>query len=213
MTTHKNASVAVVDDHPLIRRGFGSSIGDEAGLIVVWTASTIVEAIENLNSSIPEVMVIDIALGDGSGLDLTRTVKERHPAVKVLVSSMKDEKLYAGRCLKAGASGFISKSEPVEKMIEAIHVIADDEVYLSEAMMLHTRNSAESKSGAEGIDRLSDRELQVLEMIGKGMDTKRIAKQMEISPKTVDSFRERIKAKLQLANSTELVHYAVTRMA
>jgi DNA-binding NarL/FixJ family response regulator len=212
MTARKSASVAVVDDHALIRRGFGSSISGEEGLIVVWTASSIVETMEKLQSSVPEVMVIDLVLEDGSGLDLVRSVKEKHPLINILVSSMQDEKLYASRCMKAGASGFIAKSEPLEKLIEAIHVIAEGEVYLSDAMANYMRLCADPKTGAEGIDRLSDRELQVLELIGKGMDTKRIAKDMDISPKTVDSFRERIKSKLQLSNSTELVHYAVTRM-
>ncbi len=204
-----SSSVAIVDDHQLIRRGFASAIGESADLTVIWTAETIAEATEHLRRESPKVIIIDLQLADGRGMDLIRMVQKNHANTKVLVSSMRDEKIYAGRCIKAGASGFISKSEPVNQLIAAIKVILDGNVYLSEQMTARVLKTLGEPSQADGIDSLSDRELQVLELIGVGKDTKSIAKEMHISPKTVDSFRERIKTKLQLSNATELIHFAV----
>jgi len=204
-------TVSVVDDHPLIRRGFASAINESHGLEVLWTATTIAESVQLLKTAVPHVIVVDLGLSDGAGLELIRMIRDSDASTKVLVSSMQDESVYASRCLKAGASGYISKSEPVEKLIEAIRLILSGEVYLSQAMTSRVLQKLGGPGEAEGVDKLSDRELQVLEMIGSGMDTKTIAKEMHISPKTVDSFRERIKAKLQISNATELIHFAVTR--
>ncbi|QDT11612.1 response regulator transcription factor [Planctomycetes bacterium K23_9] len=204
-------SVAVVDDHPLIRRGLAEAIREESDLNVAWTATSVAETMDKLQFEVPDVAVVDLVLTDGQGLDLVRDVKKKHINTKILVSSMQDETVYANRCLKAGAHGFIGKSEPVETLIDAVRLIVNDQIYLSPKMTSRMLQNIGSPNEADGVERLSDRELQVLEMIGTGKDTKSIAKEMHVSPKTIDSFRERIKSKLQISNATELMHFAVRR--
>ncbi|MGB7343000.1 MAG: response regulator transcription factor [Pirellulaceae bacterium] len=210
MKNQADACIAVVDDHPLIRRGFSVAIGEADGLNVCWTAASIAEAIAGFQSVVPKLVVIDLRLPDGDGLELIYRIRKIHADTRVLVSSMQDEEVHAGRCLKAGASGFISKSESVETLVKAIRMVLDDQVYLSEKMSSFMLRVIADPTQAAGLELLSDRELQTLEMIGLGKDTKTIAKEMDVSPKTVDSFRERIKGKLKIKNTTELIHYAVT---
>ena len=204
-------SVVVVDDHPLIRRGLASLLDAEPDLSVSGTAASIKESIDLLKGG-PDVVVVDLVLPDGSGLDLIRKIRRLAPKTKVLVSSMRDEKVFAWRCLKAGASGYVHKQEPLEALMSAIRRVLKGEITVSERMTTRLLGgiSSSQESVHDGIERLSDRELEVLEMIGAGMGTQQIAKLLHLSAKTIDSFRERIKNKLDIGSVTELVHFATS---
>jgi DNA-binding NarL/FixJ family response regulator len=206
------SQILIVDDHPIVRHGLTQLINDEDGLNVCASAANGSEALEALKSSRPDLVIVDLSLGDESGLDLVKTLKTEHPDLPVLVLSMHDEAYYADRVLRAGAMGFIMKQEAAEQMISAIHQVLSGKVYLSEAMaasMLTRLVGREVVRGGTPVDHLTDRELQVLQLIGKGLGTRQIAEKLHLSIKTVENHREHIKAKLKLRTSSELVRYAV----
>ena len=206
------SQILIVDDHPIVRHGLAQLINDEDGLHVCAAAANVSEALEALKSSRPDLVIADLSLGDESGLDLVKTLKTEYPDLPVLVLSMHDEAYYADRVLRAGAMGFIMKQEAAEQMISAIHQVLSGKVYLSESMaasMLTRLVGREVVRGGTPVDPLTDRELQVLQLIGKGLGTRQIAEKLHLSIKTVENHREHIKAKLKLRTSSELVRYAV----
>ncbi len=157
-------------------------------------------------------MTVDLSLREGSGLDLIKRVKSRNPEIKMLVSSMHDESLFAERILNAGALGFVNKQEATERVIEAIRQVLAGRVYLSPAMselLLQRHVTAQRPPERTAIETLSDRELQVFELIGRGVETRNIARRLHLSVKTVDSNREHIKMKLKLRSAAELYRHAV----
>ena len=206
------AKIGIVDDHPLIRRGLAAAVQDTDDLHVAWTASSINETLSQMRDRVAQVLVVDLCIGNASGLDLVRNVKECWPDTRCLVSTMQDESLYAVRAFKAGASGFISKSDSVERLIDGIRSIAHGGVQFSPAVTAKLLDSKHSQAYDEKEDdvvaTLSDRELQVFELMGEGYSTRAIAEALFVSPKTIDTFRVRIKRKLRLENSCQLTHFA-----
>jgi DNA-binding NarL/FixJ family response regulator len=198
--------VAVVDDHPIVRQGLCQAVAREADLQVCAEASGIVEALQKIEGTCPDVLVIDLSLDGENGIDLIDYAKSRAPALKILVYSAHDEETFAGRVLRAGGLGFINKREPISKVVEAIRQVLRGEVYLSPQMtksLLH-RAALGKTLDSEPLSTLSDRELQVFQLIGEGLSTVQIAHKLELSPKTVESHRKTIKQKLNIQTSAQL---------
>jgi DNA-binding NarL/FixJ family response regulator len=209
--TDRKTRIMIVEDHPLARTGLRVCIEDQPDLIVCGEASDADEALRVLDSSKPDLIIIDLSLKGSSGLELIKRIKARNSVVKMLVSSMHDESLYAERVLSAGALGYVHKQEAMEKMIDAIRSILAGHVYLSEAMndrLLQRLTTDQKAVGQSPVETLSDRELEVFEMIGRGCATRDIARQLHLSIKTVDTYREKIKQKLKLASAAELSKHA-----
>lgn len=211
-TTEKQLRVMIVDDHPFMRRGLAQTINDMTEMTVCGEASSKAEAMALIDTLQPDLLVVDISLGDGSGIELIKEVSSRSPGIKMLVSSMHDESLFAERAIRAGALGFVNKGENSEVFVEALRKIKDGKIYLSSRMTDHVLTqfvATQEEPRKSRIDSLSDRELEVFELIGRGMITKQIAARLELSPKTVETYREHIKMKLNLSNGTELTRHAV----
>jgi DNA-binding NarL/FixJ family response regulator len=206
------ARVLIVDDHPVVRVGYVELINHQAGLSVCGEAADAEEAIQQIQATHPDLVVIDISLKGSNGLDLIRQIKARWPELKTLVVSAHDESLFAERGLRAGAKGYVSKEATTDRLIEAIRRVLRGEVYLSgtaASRVMQRAVTAKSRMREAPIETLSDRELQVFQLIGQGCTTREIAQRIEISPKTVENYRENIKKKLDLRNSAELVRHAV----
>jgi DNA-binding NarL/FixJ family response regulator len=207
----RKTRVLVVDDHPIIRQGLAQMIGHEEDMEVCGQAEDMNSALAAVEKLKPDIAVIDISLKGTSGVELIKAVKTRQPSVKMLALSMHDEALYAERCLKAGAGGYIMKHEPPEKVIQAIRQVFAGQIYVSENMtsrMVHKLVDG-NEAGATGIDSLTDRELEVFRLIGIGHGTRQIAEELFLSVKTIESYRAHIKEKLALDNATELIQHAI----
>jgi DNA-binding NarL/FixJ family response regulator len=204
--------VLIVDDHPIVRRGFASLLAHEADLEVCGEVGDGPAALAAVDAHAPDVALVDVSLGGTSGIDLTREIKERAPRTSILVVSMHDELLYADRSLRAGASGYVMKHEPPEQIVRAIRTVAGGAMFVSEAVSSYLVQRW-AMNGAPRADSplagLSDRELHVLELMGRGLGTRAIAEQLHISVKTVESYRARLKEKMNLRSGTELVRFAV----
>jgi len=210
--TEKQVRVLIVDDHPFMRRGLAQTINDMEDMTVCGEASDKAEGLQKVEELTPDLVTIDISLGDGSGIELIKEIKSRWPNTKMLVSSMHDESLFAERAIRAGALGFVNKGESSEIFMDALRKVKDGNTYLSSRMTDYILNqfvNSPEEPRKSRIDSLSDREIEVFELIGRGMITKQIAAKLELSPKTVETYREHIKMKLNLANGTELTRHAV----
>jgi DNA-binding NarL/FixJ family response regulator len=202
--------VLIVDDHPIVRHGLAELIAADPGLEVCGEAAGVDEALAQVEAACPHVVVVDLSLKSGHGIDLIERIKARYEHVKMLVSSVHDEEIFAERALRAGAMGYVNKEEATETVIEAIHHVLKGKIFLSESMSNRLlRTMVDGPLDEDPIKGLSNRELEVFEMIGQGLTTKQIAKRLCLSPKTIETHREKIKIKLNLANSTELSHRAV----
>ncbi len=203
--------VLVIDDHPLIRRGLVDLISRESDMEVVGEAEGLSDAFRLFNERQPSFVVVDITLKDGNGLEFIKEIKARCPGVRMLVSSMQDETLYAERCLRAGARGYINKEEAAEKVVHAIREIMAGRIFLSSELLDQVlyRMVGDDSSDRPAIDSLTDRELEVFELIGGGQTTRQIAERLDLSHKTIETYKENIKRKLNLKNATELNRYAV----
>jgi DNA-binding NarL/FixJ family response regulator len=210
MTTRKNR-ILVVEDHPLVRAGLRSFVDAEADLMVCGEASTARDAIELARTQNPDLVLVDISLEDGNGIDLIKRLKAKHPALRMLVCSMHDESLFAERALNAGAHGYINKHQAAEEVLDAIREVLAGHVYLSEEMVerVITGFAKKKEGGSSGIEALTDRELEVFGLIGQGLSTSKIAERLQLSVKTIETHREKIKRKLQLPSGGELVRHAV----
>lgn len=202
--------ILIVDDHPIVRRGLRELVADEPDLEVCGEAEDVSQAIEQLETARPDVVVVDLTLKSGHGLELIQEIRARNDRIKMLVSSMHDETLFAERALRAGAAGYVSKQESPDKIIDAVRQVLRGEIYLSTRMasrLLHRVATGEPLE-KHPIQSLSDRELEVFEMVGQGLTTKQIARKLDLSHKTIETHREKIKAKLNLRNSAELSRHA-----
>lgn len=203
--------VFLVDDHPLVRQALSQLINQEGDLAVCGEAETAPEALRSIAALKPDVAVVDVTLKEGSGLDLVKDLKLRHQELPVLVLSMHDESTYAERLLRSGARGYVMKDQASDKVVTALRRVLDGEVYLSEKMsarILHKLVGG-APASASPVDLLSDRELQVFELLGQGIGTRRIAEKLHLSVKTVETYREHIKIKLKLDNATDLLQHAI----
>ncbi|MEM1118155.1 MAG: response regulator transcription factor [Bacteroidota bacterium] len=203
--------ILLVDDHPLLRTGLALTLGDEPDFEVVGQAADAEEALDVVERLAPDLVVVDISLPGMGGLELVKHLQSVHPEMRTLVVSRHDEELYAERAVRAGAKGYVSKLQAGEKIVEAVRTVLRGGIYLSEAVkdkMLFGAASGRAPM-ASPLEVLSDRELEVFEMTGRGVETKEVAERLHLSVKTVESYRARIKTKLGLTNSTELIAHAV----
>jgi DNA-binding NarL/FixJ family response regulator len=204
------AKVLIVDDHPVVREGLAMHLATQPDLEVCGEAEDLPGALTLLATIQPDVAVIDISLKNSNGIDLIRRIKDRQESVRILVWSMYPENLYAERALRAGAQGYLNKGEATHHVLDAIRAILQDRVYVSGLLtdQLLKRVLGRKPEEASAIDRLSTRELEAFQLIGEGLTTESIAVKMHVSPKTVETFRARIKEKLGITNLTELIQQA-----
>ena len=204
--------ILIVEDHPIFRMGLKEMINHEPDMKVCGEAETVDDALDLLQSCRPDLAIVDLSLKESSGMDLIREISERHPFCASLVLSMHDEALHAERCLLAGAKGYIMKQEASDSVVTAIRQILAGQIHVSPRIMsrlLSVFRQQPDLAQASPLASISDRELEIFQLIGRGLSSKQIAMQLNISIKTVGTYRERIKEKLNLANASELVRCAV----
>ena len=202
--------VLIVDDHPIVRDGLSMRISGQSDMEVCGEAEDMVEALDRIRQTRPDVAVIDIVLKTSSGIELIKRIKAIDDSIRILAISMYDESLYAERAIRAGAMGYLNKQAATRNIIEAIRQVFNDKMYLSEQMTDRMLQLASSGKRLEQspLDNLSNRELQVFELIGKGNSTREIAEHLHLSVKTIDNYRDFIKGKLSLRDSNELLRQA-----
>lgn len=204
--------VLIVDDHPIVRQGLRRLIDQEDDLSVCGEAETVRDARTAIKDLNPDAIIVDISLKQGDGIELVRDARAHYPTLPILVLSMHDETIYAERMLSAGANGYIMKQAASEQFLVAVRRVLEGGIYVSEAVgnsMIQKFASGGSYISSNPIDRLSNRELQILHLIGKGSSTRETAEALNLSIKTVESHRQRIKRKLNLTTGAQLVQYAV----
>lgn len=204
--------IFVVDDHSIMRWGYIALINQEMDLEVCGEAGTALDALEKIAATKPDLAIIDISLDGMNGIELTKHLQALQPELPVLIVSMHDESLYGERALRAGAKGYIMKREARTRIVEAIRRVLNGSFYLSDEMstkILLQYQGRRMDEESSSIERLSDRELEVFELFGRGFSTREIAESLLISPKTVESHRNRIKTKLAVDSTSELLQRAV----
>jgi DNA-binding NarL/FixJ family response regulator len=206
--------VFVIDDHPIVRHGFAQLLAAEPGLELCGQAADASTALAALTAAQPQpdVVIVDVSLGEVSGIDLIGEIEQRLPRAAVLVVSMHDEQLYAERSLRAGAAGYVMKHEAAGSIVRAIRTVAAGGVFVSEAVSARLLQRLATRGGPgddSPLGALSNRELHVLELIGRGLGTREIAELLHISIKTVESYRARLKEKMNLRSGIELTRFAV----
>ena len=207
--------VLIVDDHPIVRQGLKRMIETESDLEVCGEAATEAQARRAIRELNPDIVIVDLALQEGDGLELVRDVHAHHPDVPMLVLSMHDEAIYAERLLSEGASGYIMKQAAADQLLNALRTVLSGEIYLSEALS-HTargRAAAPGASASNPVERLTNRELQVLNLVGRGVSSREIAAELGLSVKTVESHRQSVKRKLNLTTNAQLLQYAMNWFA
>jgi len=205
--------IFIVDDHPIFREGLVAMVNREADLVVCGEADNALKALAAIEQLKPDLVLADIGLPGKSGLELIKDLRATLPEIAALVISMHDETLYAERVLRAGGRGYVMKQEGPEKILQAIRRVLEGQIFVSGKMsdrILNTFSNPGAKSDSP-IARLSDREFEILELIGRGQDSHAIAAQLHLSVKTVDAYRGNIKEKLELASGTELICFAAQR--
>jgi DNA-binding NarL/FixJ family response regulator len=203
--------ILLVDDHPLVREGLANLILQQPDMEVCGEASSEPQALQLISSTRPNVAVVDLTLENGSGLELIKSIKAMHPTVAMLALSMHDESLYAERALRAGARGYLMKREAAKKVIQGIRAVLGGQLFVSEKItaMMAERFVEGRTAPASPVNQLSDRELEVFQLLGRGQTTRQIADHLHVGFKTVQAYCARIKDKLQLANATELLRAAM----
>ncbi|OPY72105.1 MAG: Oxygen regulatory protein NreC [Syntrophorhabdus sp. PtaU1.Bin050] len=204
--------IFIVDDHPIVRQGLTQLINQEPDLVTCGEAEDAPSALRAIERLSPDLVIVDVSLKGRSGIELIKEIKLLGLGMPIVVLSMHRESLYAERALRAGAKGYIMKQEASEKVIEAIRKVVAGKIYLSEKMsdiLLDRAFSSPSEMKGEPIDILSDRELEIFYLIGYGFKTKKIADKLNLSAKTVETYRGRIKEKLKLKDSEELLQSAI----
>jgi DNA-binding NarL/FixJ family response regulator len=204
--------ILVVDDHPMIRERLAELIGQEPDLAVCGEAEDSNQAIKAARELQPDLAIVDITLKDTYGIELIKHLKEILPKLPVLVLSMHDESLYGERALRAGAKGYLTKQEASKKVIPAIRRILAGEIYVSDEMaatLLHKIAGGAAPGGESPTDVLTDRELEVFQLLGQGRTVRQIADDLFVSVKTVEAHREHIKQKMNFKSSAELLRYAI----
>ena len=209
MANHKQ--VFLVDDHPLVREWLTNLINKRPDLQVCGEAGSAPEALQRIGDIQPDIAIVDITLASGSGIELVKDLHAQHPKVAVLVLTMHDETMYALRALRAGARGYIMKAEATTKIIQAIRTVLEGRLYVSDKIttLMAEKYANHSRKTGSPVELLSDRELEVFQLLGRGLSTRQIADQLHISFKTVQAVCARIKDKLQLDNVNELLREAV----
>lgn len=207
----EKARILIVDDHPIVREGMATFLNLHDDLHVCCEASSVAEALEVLANCELDLAIVDISLGDGSGLNLIKTLRYGYPGLAILTISMHDESLFAERALRAGANGYLMKQEGTENILLAVREVLDGNIYLSSAMLnrIAQRSAAPAGAGEGPLTALSEREFEVLHLIGLGFGTSEIARRLSRSVKTIEAHRANLKEKLQLKNGQDLVRFAI----
>jgi len=203
----QTVKVVLVEDHQMFREWLGQMLAKSDDFTICGEADNIRDALRLMKETQPDIAIVDITLRGSSGLELIKDMKAQGLEVPVLVLSMHEEALYAERVLRAGAKGYITKHEATSTLAKAIRHVLSGQVYLSDAMtssVLEKMTRAGGRPVATGMDLLADRELEVFQLIGRGFNTREIAEQLHLGESTVDTYRTRIKDKLQLRNAAEL---------
>ncbi len=206
------SKIIIVDDHPIVRQGLAALINQQEDMEVCAQAADGREAMDQISKLEPDLVTIDLTLGDSGGLELVKNIKSRYPNLPMLVISIHDEALYAERVLRAGAKGYIMKQEATENVIEAIGKVLAGQVYVSESMsdrIVRSFLGGTPKGKLPAVGALSDRELEVFRLIGQGYGTRKIAEMLHLSIKTIETYRAHIKFKLELDDAAHLLQYAV----
>jgi DNA-binding NarL/FixJ family response regulator len=212
VTTGKRNKIFIVDDHPIVRKGLTQLINQESDMVVCGEAENARNALELLKKIRPDLAIVDISLQGIDGIELIKKIRVRDANFPILVVSMHDESLFAERALRAGAKGYIMKQEAIEKMMEAIRKVIRGELYVSErvsATIVKKFIDGKAENTRSPMEVLSNREFEVFQLIGQGFATRQIAGELNVSIKTVESYRANIKEKLGLKNATELLRHAV----
>lgn len=205
----------IIDDHPIVRQGLSRLIDQEDDLQVCGEASEVDEAKEILSSAVPDLVLLDLSLKNSNGMDLIKHIRSAYPEVYVLVLSLHDASAYADRVLQSGARGFVSKAEAVENVVVAIREVLSGGIYVSPPVRWLAGKRGDSDDDLRGARRrasirlLTDRELELFQLVGNGMNNAAIAQSMKISIKTVETYKAHIKRKLELNDGTELIEQAV----
>ncbi|HWB10271.1 MAG TPA: response regulator transcription factor [Pirellulales bacterium] len=209
----RRAKVLIVDDHPAIREALAIRIARTPDLEVCGEAEDLAGALRLVSAEEPDVAIVDISLKSGDGIDLIKHIRARRSRVRMLVWSMHGEAIYAERALRAGAHGYITKEQATDQIVDAVRQILSDQVYLSPTMTNTLLHRAVGAGGqpmkAAPLDVLSDRELEILRRIGQGQKTRAIAEELHLSVKTIETYRDRLRQKLDLRDGSELVRYAL----
>ncbi len=201
----------LVDDHPLVRRGLAELISDEPHLEVCAQMASAEDALQEIDQINPDLVIVDVTLPGMNGVELIKRLRSRYPKMLILVSSMHDESLFAERCLRAGANGYVNKEEATDKVVDAINRVIDGHLYLSADMtsrLLHGVIAGEVGQQST-LETLTDRELEVFALIGRGLPTREIAQKLHLSVKTIETHRDHVRAKLKIGSTTELMRHAV----
>jgi DNA-binding NarL/FixJ family response regulator len=210
-STNAKKRILIVDDHPMMREGLAQLIENELDLMVDSQADSAAQALRIIETTVPDLLLLDISLPDKSGLEVIKDIHALQPNLPVLVVSMHDESLYAERVLRAGGRGYIMKQEGGKRLMQAIRQVLGGRIYVSEkisAKILETFSGHRSDSRSP-VENLSDREFEVFQLLGQGLGTREIAQHLHISVKTVEVHRVNIRKKLDLSTGGELVRYAI----
>jgi DNA-binding NarL/FixJ family response regulator len=203
--------VLIVDDHPIVRKGIADLVQQKPDIVVCGDADRVEDALPAIDRLKPDLVIVDLSLKGAGGLELLKDLRIRHPDVPALVLSMHDETLFAERALRAGARGYVMKQEAVNELDSAIRRVLSGKIYLSQAMsdrLLHMVSQGERVRDRSPMERLSDRELEVFEMIGRGLPMREIARELHLSVKTIETHRAHIKEKLNIGSAVQLVQHA-----
>jgi len=201
--------ILIIDDHEVVREGVKKIFEDQSGVLLFGEASSVVEALQLANEQYWDVAVLDLSLGDRSGLELLKELKQIRPALRVLILTMHSEEQYARRAFKAGAAGYITKDSPRAELIEAVQKVMQGERYLSPALVEHLIVDLEADSKRPPHETLSNREFEVMRLIASGKTVGQIAELLSLSDKTVSTYRARILEKTGMKTNAELIHYAI----
>ena len=211
-TRVKIKKILLVDDHPMVRERLAEAISRELDLKVCGEAEDRFQAMEKIAAARPDLAIVDLTLKRSHGMELIKDIHSQYPDLAILVVSMHDELLHAERVIRAGARGYITKQEATRKIMLAIRTVLNGDVYLSEKMAAKIAASAVGRPQAKSslpMDKLSDRELCVFELIGQGLGTRQIAEQLNLDMRTVETYRARIKEKLNLKDANDLLQHAI----
>jgi DNA-binding NarL/FixJ family response regulator len=205
--------VLIVDDHAVLREGLALVINVQPDLVVCGEAANVAGGLQTAAAERPDIALIDLSLMGGSGLELVKDLKSQFPNLPTLVLSLHDEALYAERALRAGARGYIMKRASTADLLAAIRKVLDGQIYLSEMMgsvvVRQSFGNGESPTSADSLEQLSDRELEVFQLLGEGHGTREIAEQLKLSMKTISCYRQNIQTKLHLKDAAALVQRAI----
>lgn len=211
-TADGKKKVLIVDDHPITRQGLRMLVDQQADFAVCGEADNAAHAMELAAKLKPDIAIVDITLRTANGIELTKNLKAHSPALLILIVSMHDEELFAERALRAGAKGYLMKHEASDQVVNALRRISKGDIYVSErvqARMLSRMVSSNSGEVVSPVESLSDREMEVFQLLGNGYSTRQIAERLNLSVKTIDSYREHLKLKLNLDSGADLIRYAI----